>query len=492
MIDSYNEASGKTYLLYPKYRHFNPVHMWHESIIDTIGGTPLVRLGKIPQSLPCAVLAKVEFFNPGASVKDRIGVAMIDAAEKAGDLRPGGTIVEGTSGNTGAGIALAAIARGYRCIFTTTDKQSPEKVNVLRALGAKVKVCPTNVEPDDPRSYYSVARRIAEETPNAVYLNQYDNPANEQAHYDSTGPELWEQTDGRITHFIASAGTGGTISGVARYLKEKNPDVRVIGVDTFGSVYHKYFHTGEFDEAEIYPYVTEGAGEDILAGNMNFGLVDDYVRCTDGENMLMTRRLAREEGLFVGQSSGLALCGAMKWMDEHRDELTDEDVVVVLLPDSGFRYLSKTFNDDWMRDHGFLEARPSLTVQQVLGARESTRSVVTVKPTATLGEVIDRMMEAGISQVPVVDPAEQSVVGSLTESDILNRLVADAEARNSLVADVMGEPMPVVRADCAIEELSVHLGGKPGAVLVSGADQSFSIITKSDLIAALATSSNNH
>lgn len=466
--------------------------MWHESIIDTIGGTPLVRLTRIPESLPCTVLAKVEFFNPGASVKDRIGVAMIDAAEKAGDLKPGGTIVEGTSGNTGAGIALAAIARGYRCIFTTTDKQSPEKVNVLRALGAEVKVCPTNVEPDDPRSYYSMARRIAAETPNAVYLNQYDNPANEQAHYETTGPELWEQTDGRITHFVASAGTGGTISGVARYLKEQNPDVSIIGVDTFGSVYYKYFHTGEFDEDEIYPYVTEGAGEDILAGNMKFDLVDDYVRCTDRENMLMTRRMAREEGLFVGQSSGLAVCGALKWMNEHRHELTGNDVVVVLLPDSGFRYLSKTFNDDWMRDHGFLERRTSLTVRQVLGAGRSVTRVVTVERTATLGEAIDRMVDAGISQVPVLDSSSDSVVGSLTESDILNRLVADPAARDLAVGDVMGEPMPVVSSDSSIEELSERLGRKPGAVLVPGVDGSFRIITKSDLIAALATSSNNH
>ncbi|NNF03285.1 MAG: pyridoxal-phosphate dependent enzyme [Rhodothermales bacterium] len=466
--------------------------MWHESIIDTIGGTPLVRLARIPASLPCTVLAKVEFFNPGASVKDRIGVAMIDRAEKSGDLKPGGTIVEGTSGNTGAGIALAAIARGYRCVFTTTDKQSPEKVNVLRALGAEVKVCPTNVEPDDPRSYYSMARRIAEETPNAVYLNQYDNPANEQAHYESTGPELWDQTDGRITHFVASAGTGGTISGVARYLKEHNSDIQVVGVDTYGSVYYKYFHTGEFDEAEIYPYVTEGAGEDILAGNMNFDLVDDYVRCTDKENMLMTRRLAREEGLFVGQSSGLALCGAMKWMTEHRDELTEDDVVVVLLPDSGFRYLSKTFNDDWMRDHGFLEARPSLTVRQLLGVRPSERPAVAVEPSATLGEAIDRMVELGISQVPVVDPSDGTIVGSLTESDILNRLVSDAAARNNPVADVMGEPMPVVQPDCAIEDLSAQLGRKPGAVLVAGPDHDYSIITKSDLIAALAAPSNNN
>ena len=246
--------------------------MWHNSILDTVGNTPLVRLNTLFSDFPCTVLAKVEFFNPGGSVKDRIGIAMIEAAERDGRLKPGGTIVEGTSGNTGAGLALAAITKGYKCIFTTTDKQSPEKADVLRALGAEVLICPTNVAPEDPRSYYSVSRRLAEETPNSVYLNQYDNPANAQAHYLTSGPEIWDQTEGKVTHYIASAGTGGTISGTAKYLKEKNPDVQVIGVDTFGSVYHKYFYTREFDHAEIYPYLTEGAGEDILAKNMDFDL----------------------------------------------------------------------------------------------------------------------------------------------------------------------------------------------------------------------------
>ncbi len=350
--------------------------MWSDSILDTIGNTPLVRLQTLGRELPCTVLAKVEFFNPGGSVKDRIGVAMIEDAEAKGLLKPGGTIVEGTSGNTGAGLAIAAIAKGYRCIFTTTDKQSPEKVDVLRAFGAEVIVCPTNVAPDDPRSYYSVAARLASEIPGAFYPNQYDHPANAQAHYQTTGPELWDQTDGRITHFVAGAGTGGTISGTARYLKEQNPDVQIIGVDPFGSVYAEYWRTGEFKESEIYPYATEGVGEDILAGNMDFSLVDDYVQVDDKTTMQMTRRLAREEGMFIGQSCGMAMAGALDWLDAHRDRLTEADVVVVMLPDSGFRYLSKTYDDEWMRRNGFLEAPRTLTVADVLSVRTRSESVI--------------------------------------------------------------------------------------------------------------------
>lgn len=328
--------------------------MWHENILETIGNTPLVKVNRLASHLPGTVLAKLEFFNPGGSVKDRIGVSMIEAAVEAGDLEPGGTIIEGTSGNTGVGLALAAIVRGYECVFTTTDKQSREKIAILRALGARVIVCPTNVEPEDPRSYYQVACRLAREIPNSVYLNQYENPANPAAHVRTTGPELWRQTDGRITHLFVGAGTGGTISGCARYLKQQNPDVQVIGVDPYGSVYHKYFHTGEFDEDEIYPYLTEGVGEDILAGNMDFEIVDDFVRIDDRESMLMTRRLAREEGFFVGGSCGMAMAGALQWMEAHRTRLDDASVVVVVMPDGGYRALGKVYNDDWMREQGFL------------------------------------------------------------------------------------------------------------------------------------------
>ena len=461
--------------------------MGHDSILDTIGDTPLIRLNKITTHLPCTVLVKVEYFNPGGSVKDRIAITMIDAAEKSGDLKPGGTIVEGTSGNTGAGLALVAIIRGYKCIFVTTDKQSPEKADMLRALGAEVLICPTNVAPDDPRSYYSVSRQKAEETPNAVYMNQYDNPANAAAHYASSGPEIWSQTNHKVTHYIASAGTGGTISGTGQFLKEQNSNIKIIGVDTFGSVYHKYFFTGEFDEAEIYPYVTEGAGEDILAKNMNFEILDDYVRSTDKENMVMTRRLAREEGLFVGQSSGLALSGALKWLEDHETELTSEDVVVVLLPDTGFRYLSKTFNDTWMKSHGFLEEDHELRACDVLS--RNADELIFVKPSDTLQSAIDLMVASSISQLPVVEDNE--ILGSLTESVVLNRLIEDPDAGIQPVAENMGAPFPVVDPDIPMSGLTSLLKEAAGAVLVRKKEQGYSIITKSDLIEALTAQSVN-
>ncbi len=328
--------------------------MWHESILGAVGMTPLVRINRLSADLPCTVLAKVELFNPGASLKDRIAVVMVEEAERRGDLKPGGTIIEGTSGNTGAGLALVAIAKGYKCIFTTTSKQSKEKIDVLQALGADVRICPNNVEPDDPRSYYSVAQRLSEEIPNSCYMNQYDNLDNREAHYRTLGPEIWNQTEGRVTHLISGAGTGGTISGVAQYLKEQNPEVTIVGVDPYGSAYYKYFHTGEFDEDEIYPYLTEGAGEDILAKNMDFDLVDDYIRVGDKETMQMARRLAREEGIFAGQSSGLAMTGGLNWLRAHGETLSESDIAVIILPDSGFRYLRKTYNDDWMREHDLL------------------------------------------------------------------------------------------------------------------------------------------
>ena len=464
--------------------------MWSDSILDTIGDTPLVRFLKLGRDLPCTVLAKVEFFNPGGSVKDRIGLAMIEDAEAKGQLRPGGTIIEGTSGNTGAGLAIAAIAKGYSCIFTTTDKQSPEKVDVLRALGAEVIVCPTNGAPDDPRSYYSVAERLSKEIPNSFYPNQYDHPANAQAHYDTTGPELWEQTDGRITHFVAGAGTGGTISGTTRLLKEKNPDLKTIGVDPFGSVYAEYWRTGEFKESEIYPYATEGVGEDILAGNMDFSCVDDYVQVTDKASMQMTRRLAREEGLFVGQSCGMAVVGALDWLEAHRDELTEADVVVVLLPDSGFRYLSKTYNAAWMRRNGFLETPTALTAESVLSARGRTEGVIAVSPTSTLADAIAVMTEHGISQVPVMEGGE--IVGSLSERGVLGRLIAAPDASDQPVSEVMAEPLPVVEAALHLDQLTAHLDGSAGAVLVRGEASgdgapSYQILTRSDLIAALAS-----
>jgi len=456
--------------------------MWHDDILGTIGGTPLVRVNRLASAYPSTVLAKLEYFNPGGSVKDRIGISMIEDAVERGVLAPGGTIIEGTSGNTGVGLALAAIARGYRCVFTTTDKQSPEKIAILRALGAEVIVCPTAVAPEDPRSYYSVARRLAKEIPNSTYLNQYDNPANTRAHIRTTGPELWEQTEGRISHLFVGSGTGGTISGCATYLKEQNPEVRVIGVDPYGSVYWKYFHTGEFDEDEIYPYVTEGVGEDILAGNMDFGIVDDYVRVTDKEAMLMTRRLAREEGMFLGGSCGMAMAGALQWMETNRANLSADDVIVIIMPDGGYRALGKVYNDVWMHEHGFLEESEVVTAGSLVASREG-RPLISVPVDMTLDDAIQAMRQHAISQVPVYEGDE--LVGSLIEQDILQALISDPDARGHLVRDLMGGPFPTVEASTPLRDFAGEFRGESPAVLVRLENGDTAILTRSDLIGTL-------
>ena len=322
-----------------------------ENILGTIGNTPLVKMNKLVEDLPCFVLAKYETFNPGNSVKDRMALQMIEDAEADGRLKPGGTIIEGTSGNTGMGLALAAIVKGYKCIFVMADKQSKEKVDIMRAVGAEVIVCPTAVDPDDPRSYYSVSKRLGEEIPNSWYVNQYDNPSNAKAHYQSTGPEIWKQTDGKITHFVVGVGTGGTISGVGKYLKEQNPNIKVWGVDTYGSVFKKYHETGIFDEDEIYPYVTEGIGEDILPKNVDFDIIDGFTKVTDKDACVYTQRLAKEEGMFLGNSAGSAIKGVLQ-LKEH---FKPDDVVVVLFHDHGSRYVGKMFNDDWMREMGYID-----------------------------------------------------------------------------------------------------------------------------------------
>ncbi len=324
---------------------------YKNNILETIGNTPLVKINKLVEDIPAMVLAKYETFNPGNSVKDRMAIKMIEAAEEQGLIKPGGTIVEGTSGNTGMGLALAAIVKGYKMVCTLADKQSKEKIDILRAVGCEVIVCPTNVEPEHPDSYYSTAKRIAEETSNSWYVNQYDNLANTQAHYESTGPEIWEQTDGKVTHFVVGVGTGGTISGVGKYLKEQNPNVKVWGVDTYGSVFKKYHETGEFDENEIYPYVTEGIGEDILPKNVNFDIIDGFTKVTDKDAAVYTRRLAQEEGMFLGNSAG----AAMKGLLQLKDEFKEDDVVVILFHDHGSRYIGKIYNDDWMKEHGFMD-----------------------------------------------------------------------------------------------------------------------------------------
>lgn len=328
--------------------------MYYNSILETIGNTPLVKLNKLNEGIKGTILVKVEYFNPGQSVKDRIGIKMIEDAEEKGLLKPGGTIIEGTSGNTGLGLALAAVIKGYKCIFTTQDKQSKSKIDLLRALGAEVKVCPTDVEPDDPRSYYSVAKRLSEEIPNSYYPNQYDNPSNAEAHYEATGPEIWEQTEGKVTHYVAGMGTGGTISGTSKYLKEQNEHIKTIGIDSDGSVYKHYFDTGEFDKNEIHSYLTEGIGEDIIPENMDFDLIDAVVQVADRDAFLTTRALARQEGLFVGGSCGAAVFGALEYARE--SDFGEDDLMVIILPDSGTRYVSKIFNDEWMKEHGFLDS----------------------------------------------------------------------------------------------------------------------------------------
>jgi cystathionine beta-synthase len=454
---------------------------FYNHITDTIGNTPLVKLNRVTDGIKGTVLAKVEYFNPGNSVKDRIAVRMIEDAERDGILKPGGTIIEGTSGNTGMGLALAAIAKGYRCIFTMADKQSQEKINILRAVGAEVVVCPTNVEPEDPRSYYSVAKRLNAEIPNSFYPNQYDNTSNTAAHYDTTGPEIWRDTDGRITHFAAGVGTGGTISGVAKYLKEQKPDVHIVGLDTYGSVFKKYKETGEFDENEIFPYLTEGIGEDILPANVDFSLIDQFIKVTDKDAALMTRRLAREEGLFVGWSCGTAAFGALEYAREH---LKEDDVMVVLLPDHGTRYLAKIYSDTWMKDHGFLEKTGFATARDIVRRRNGSGRLVTLMPQQRVSEAIRLLNQSGISQVPVTDE-HGHFVGSLNDSTILSLLIEQPEIKDVPVGEVMEKPFKFVALDSTVDTLASLIDRENKALLVRDDAQQVHIITQADLLTAM-------
>src|SRR5690242_13938090 len=388
----------------------------YNNILESIGDTPLVRLNRIPTGIVAAdVYAKIETTNPGNSIKDRMAVRMIEDAERAGLLKPGGTIIEGTSGNTGMGLAIAAVVKGYKCIFTTTDKQSKEKVDALKAFGAEVIVCPTNVDPEDPRSYYSVSSRLVQEVPNSWKANQYDNLSNSAAHYEQTGPEIWDQTDGAITHLVVGVGTGGTISGTGRYLKERNPKIKVWGIDTYGSVFKKYKETGVFDKNEIYPYITEGIGEDFLPRNVDFDLIDHFEKVTDKDAAIMTRRIAREEGIFAGNSAGAAMAGLVQVA--HR--LTDKDVVVVIFHDHGTRYLGKMFNDDWMREKGFLE-KTGLVAKDLVATRERT-PLVTLDHLDTVAHAILVMSRHDFSQIPVTDGGR--IVGSVSETHLYEQIV---------------------------------------------------------------------
>lgn len=443
----------------------------------------MVKLNKIFKGIQGTVLAKVEYFNPGNSTKDRMALKMIEDAEAAGILKPGGTIIEGTSGNTGMGLALTAIAKGYRCIFTMADKQSQEKINILRAVGAEVIVCPTNVAPDDPRSYYSVARKLNKEIPNSIYPNQYDNPSNAKAHYLATGPEIWKQTEGKITHYVATVGTGGSMCGTAKFLKEQNPKLVTVGIDTYGSVFKKYKETGIFDENEIYPYLTEGFGEDILPKNVDFSVIDMFIKVTDKDGALMTRRLSREEGMFVGWSSGSAVHGALEYAKEN---LKKDDVMVILLPDHGTRYLAKVYNDNWMKDHGFLETRMfASTARDIIQARNGKDSLCTVANKAKVSEAILLMNKEGIDQIPVTE--DEHFVGSVSSSMLLEKIMEDPELKHKSITEVMDKPMQFVAPDSTLDVLSSFLNKENKAVLVRDENQKVHIITRHDVLKAISS-----
>lgn len=451
---------------------------YYNNILETIGNTPLVKINRITKDIKGTILAKVETTNPGNSVKDRMAVKMIEDAEAAGLIKPGATIIEGTSGNTGMGLALACIAKGYKLICVLNDKQSKEKMDILRAVGSEVVVCPTAVEPEDPRSYYSVSKRLAEETPNSWYVNQYDNLSNRAAHYESTGPEIWEQTDGKITHFVVGVGTGGTISGVGKYLKEKNPNIKIWGIDTYGSVFKKYHETGIFDHNEIYPYITEGIGEDILPKNVDFDVIDHFEKVTDKDAANYTRRLAREEGIFVGNSAGSAIKGVLQM----GDQLKEDDVVVVLFHDHGSRYVGKIFNDDWMRERGFLDENRKNVKDLIVNHMDEP--LVTLGTEELVSHAVAKMRKYNISQIPVVKEGE--FVGMVDEKTLINQLIENPEFKDELVGTIMAAPLPIVPAGLSTKELSKLICKDVPAAIVDLGNGKFHIVTRHDLIAAIA------
>ncbi len=451
---------------------------YYNNILETIGNTPLVKINKLTAGMKATVLAKVETTNPGNSVKDRMALQMIEDAEKEGKIKPGGTIIEGTSGNTGMGLALACIIKGYKLICTLSDKQSQEKMDILRAVGAEVIVCPTNVTPDDPRSYYSVAKRLSEETPNSFYINQYNNLSNRKAHYLSTGPEIWEQTEGKITHFVVGVGTGGTVSGVGKYLKEKNPNIKVWGIDTYGSVFKKYHETGIFDENEIYPYITEGIGEDILPENVDFDIIDHFEKVTDKDAAIYTRKLALEEGIFVGNSAGSAIKGVLQ-LQEH---FTEDDVVVVLFHDHGSRYVGKMFNDDWMRDRGFLEEEKITAKDLVL--KRGSLPLVTLNVNDPITLAVETMTRHNISQIPIKDNG--AFVGSLNDNVLFARLLETPEMKDATIASIMQDPFPIVKGEESIESISKKLNQEVNALMVQYDGNDMHIVTKHDIIGAIS------
>jgi cystathionine beta-synthase len=447
-----------------------------ESILDLVGNTPLVRLSKVTEGLRPLILAKLEQLNPGGSVKDRIGLSMLEDAERRGLLRPGGTIVEPTSGNTGHGLAMAAAIKGYKMIFVMPDKMSAEKISLLRAYGAEVVICPTNVERESPQSYYSVADRLTREVPGAFQPNQYFNPRNPEAHYNTTGPEIWRQTDGRITTFVAGVGTGGTITGVGKYLKEQNPAVRVIGADPEGSIY----------SGEIAPYKVEGVGEDFWPGTFDREVVDEFIQVTDRESFVAARKLARQEGILVGGSAGLALHAAIQVAVDSKPD----DVIVVLLPDTGRNYLSKFFSDEWMRQNGYLQRLVPARVREVFDSHsDGVPELVSVGAGKSVGEAIDLMQQYGISQLLVTEngtAAGGGVVGSIQERTLLDRIYRDPTMVTTSVSTAMDPPFARVAAGAPIEEaFEALLGGEPALMIVEG-DLPVGVITRSDLLEFVA------
>lgn len=454
---------------------------YYQNILETIGNTPLVKINTITKELLCTVLAKIETTNPGNSIKDRMALKMIEDAETSGALKPGGVIIEGTSGNTGMGLAIAAVIKGYKCIFTTTDKQSKEKVDALKAFGAEVIVCPTDVEPEDPRSYYSVSTRLAAEIPNAWKPNQYDNLSNSKAHYEQTGPEIYAQTEGKITHLVVGVGTGGTISGTAKYLKEKNPSIQIIGIDTYGSVFKKYKETGIFDKNEIYPYITEGIGEDFLPQNVDFSLIDHFEKVTDKDAAIMTRRIPREEGIFAGNSAGSAMAGLM----QIKHLLKPTDVVVVIFHDHGTRYLGKMFNEDWMRDRGFIAAKTS-TLAMDLIQNHKHQPLITVNEGEKCQVAFEKMQKFGISQLPVINDHHQ-FVGSIDDSQFYKQLFLAKDLMNDSIASIMQPALPIINFNDPIEKVSSVINENNQACLMMDMGGNWHIITKQDIIKSIST-----
>ncbi|MBV9987352.1 MAG: pyridoxal-phosphate dependent enzyme [Chitinophagaceae bacterium] len=450
--------------------------MWLNNILETIGNTPLIKLNKITKDIPATVLAKVDYFNPGNSIKDRMALKMVEVAEQQGKLKPGGTIIEGTSGNTGMGLALAACVKGYKCIFVTTDKQSKEKADILKAVGAEVIVCPTNVLPDDPKSYYSVAKRLAKEIPNSMYMNQYDNLANRQAHYESTGPEIWEQTEGKITHLVCTAGTGGTITGTAMYLKEKNPAIRVWAIDVYGSLLTKYYRTGEVDMNEVHPYISEGFGEDFVPENYDMSVIDTFEQVTDKDGAVMARRIAKEEGLFCGYSAGSCLQGLMQL----KSSLTKNDLVVCIFHDHGSRYVGKIYNDQWMMERGFLDVK---SFKDIVNGR-TTKRLVSIEPECTVADAVALMKKYDIEHIPVMKTTEP--VGAVSENGLFQKVFSNPDIKHATVESVLEPAYPVVDFDTPVERLGSLITKENGAVLARDEKGEFHIVTKYDVIQSLA------